>query len=129
MVGSEDHSFRALATCLAGGVHTLMRAPETAAIATFVDVHTRPLVRSIKLVAGSTLANGAQFPSICADVVAAPVVNFTWVGPQAGLAVGVQGHAFGAGAAAGSRQVLAPVGTTIVACFLIGYTLQVVFEV
>ena len=116
MVGSEDHSFRALATCLAGGVHTLMRAPETA-IATFVDVHTRPLVRSIKLVAGSTLAYGAQFSSICADVVAAPVVNFTWVGPQAGLAVGVQGHAFGAGAAAGSRQVLATVGTAIVVCF------------
>ena len=105
-----------------------MRAPETA-IATFVDVHTRPLVRSIKLVAGSALANGAQFPSICADVVAAPVVNFTWVGPQAGLAVGVQGHAFGAGAAAGSRQVLTPMGTTIVVCFLIGYALQVVFEV
>ena len=105
-----------------------MRAPETA-IATFVDVHTRPLVRVLKLVAGSALANGAQFPSICADVVAAPVVNFTWVGSQAGLAVGVQGHAFGAGAAAGSRQVLAPVGTSIVVCFLIGYAHQVVFEV
>ena len=50
-------------------------------------------------------------------MVAAPVVNLTWVGPQAGLAVGVQGHAFGTGAAAGSRQVLAPMGTTIVVYF------------
>ena len=96
-----------------------MRTPQ-AAVATFVDVHTRPLVRRIKLVACSALANGAQLPSVCADVVATTVVSFAWVGPQAGLVVGVQGHAFGAGAAAGSRKVLAPVGTTTVVCFSLG---------